>query len=256
MLVRSRCLLKVGFVSTVASLLAPWWLSASVIYIQPDDSLSVVRPDPLTFAVSASLDIAGNGDAEFTFENWITPLIPPLMWPVVRQHFFSIESHEGVRFLVTTFEEPIFPATYVAALPQGTVIGPDSPLWASGEGVLFYHRSTTVSPDLIFSDSQGDYLDQFGWNLADGPTHSGLSGYIGVEFTIDDDLFYGWVEVDTSFDGNSANGGQITRWAYNSIPGEPIRAGEVPEPATVALLAGIAALAVTALIRRRRQRRP
>jgi hypothetical protein len=48
-------------------------------------------------------------------------------------------------------------------------------------------------------------------------------------------------------------GGWIDSWAYNSIPGEGLYAGQIPEPATVALLAGLGALGV-ALLRRRRMR--
>lgn len=45
----------------------------------------------------------------------------------------------------------------------------------------------------------------------------------------------GWVGMGTWF-LEGVNGGIIEEWAYNSIPGQPILAGQVPEPGIIALL--------------------
>ncbi len=62
-----------------------------------------------------------------------------------------------------------------------------------------------------------------------------LTAYVGVEFNIGDDVNYGWIQVTV---GGIGNGGFIKDWAYNTVPGEMILAGQVPEPSTWALLIG------------------
>lgn len=61
-----------------------------------------------------------------------------------------------------------------------------------------------------------------------------LTAYVGVEFDIEGADHYGWIRVTV---GGVGNGGLIHDWAYNSTPGQPILAGQVPEPSTWALLA-------------------
>lgn len=54
---------------------------------------------------------------------------------------------------------------------------------------------------------------------------------MGVQFDIDGQTHYGWMHL-------RANGGfsEVYGFAYNTVPGQPILAGQVPEPGTVALL--------------------
>jgi hypothetical protein len=68
------------------------------------------------------------------------------------------------------------------------------------------------------------------WNP---PVGELLTAYVGVEFSVEAAVHYGWIRVTVSGVGN---GGIIHDWAYNSIPGQPILAGQVPEPSTWALL--------------------
>ncbi|HAV61045.1 MAG TPA: hypothetical protein DCY13_01610 [Verrucomicrobiales bacterium] len=75
-----------------------------------------------------------------------------------------------------------------------------------------------------------------------------VTAYWGVRFDIDGNDHYGWVRVATP--GGIRNGGTILDWAYNSVPGQPILAGQVPEPAIWALLLGGGAM--LHLYRRRR----
>ena len=63
-----------------------------------------------------------------------------------------------------------------------------------------------------------------------------LTAFVGVEFAIGADTHYGWIRVEVF--APPGNGGTIMDWAYNSIPGQPILAGQVPEPSTWALFAG------------------
>lgn len=71
------------------------------------------------------------------------------------------------------------------------------------------------------------------WNPA---IPTSLTAYVGVEFEIEGADHYGWIQVTA---GSIGNGGWINDWAYNSVPGEMIFAGQVPEPSTwVLLIAG------------------
>ena len=60
-----------------------------------------------------------------------------------------------------------------------------------------------------------------------------MTAYLGVEFEIDGADHYGWIRLTV---GGAGNGGVIHDWAYNSIPGQPILAGQVPEPGMISLL--------------------
>ena len=74
-------------------------------------------------------------------------------------------------------------------------------------------------------------------------------GYVGVRMSQLDDWFYAWIRVS-----HDATAGTLTvhDWAWNTIPNEPILAGQVPEPATVAFFMASIALAVAVVRRRRR----
>ena len=68
--------------------------------------------------------------------------------------------------------------------------------------------------------------------------------YMGVEFDAADGIHYGWVEMSVP---NSPEA-YVHSWAYNTVPGESILTGAVPEPATV-LLFGIGGLSAWVLRR-------
>jgi len=68
-----------------------------------------------------------------------------------------------------------------------------------------------------------------------GPWFRGTTAYMGAQFDIDGALHYGWLRIEVP-EVNAPNGGIIHDMAYNTIPGMPILAGQVPEPSTWALL--------------------
>ncbi len=65
------------------------------------------------------------------------------------------------------------------------------------------------------------------------------TGYVGIQFLAVDGLHYGWIRVQ----GGAQNDGTILDYAYNTVPGQSIMAGAVPEPSTWALL-GLGSLAL------------
>lgn len=75
---------------------------------------------------------------------------------------------------------------------------------------------------------------------------TGSRGYIGVEFLIEGQVHYGWIDLSNYTWWQS----EIHGWAYESEPGKPIMAGAVPEPSTIACCGWMAGAAL--LGRRRR----
>lgn len=77
-------------------------------------------------------------------------------------------------------------------------------------------------------------------------------GYMGVQFLIEGQVHYGWLEISNDFlppHGLSLQATKILGWAYETEPGKPIVAGAIPEPSGTS----IAVLAATGLLLRRRR---
>ena len=75
------------------------------------------------------------------------------------------------------------------------------------------------------------------------------NGFVALRTTVEEDVYYGWLRLS-----HSAADAALTvhDWAWNSAPGEPILAGEIPEPKVYALVLGIGVL-VWVVVRRRRR---
>ena len=85
------------------------------------------------------------------------------------------------------------------------------------------------------SDSGPLLASNRGSLVAYGP-FAGLDGYLGIRFYIGANLHYGWIRLNLNNGYPAQAIGFITEWAYNSVPGQSIAAGAVPEPSTWALL--------------------
>lgn len=68
-----------------------------------------------------------------------------------------------------------------------------------------------------------------------------IRAYAGVQFEIDGQTHYGWIDLENSALGGGAEF-KAYGWAYESEPNTPIVAGSVPEPslATLLVLGGVA----------------
>ena len=104
-------------------------------------------------------------------------------------------------------------------------------------------NNTTESP-LLWA-SVNDLLVQ-----SLGGASGGIAGYwkgadheyMGIRFDVAGDIHYGWIEMSVSDTYELAT---IHSWAYNTVPGEGLVAGVVPEPSTIALfLVGIATFGI------------
>jgi hypothetical protein len=119
-------------------------------------------------------------------------------------------------------------------LPFGAAIGPQLPagrVWDQTE-VRQLGQSTRYIGSVLH------YVLDIG---AGGLWLGGTDAYMGAEFDIDGETHYGWLHIEIP-DPLRGNKGIIHDMAYNTIPGQPILAGQVPEPSTWALLVGGGAL--------------
>ncbi len=94
--------------------------------------------------------------------------------------------------------------------------------------------SSITGPYLLYNLSRGF---NGGGEFAANPPFNLIEGYVGVQFFAADGLHYGWIRVR----GGLYNDGRILDYAYNTVPGQGLAAGVVPEPGTLALL-GVGAL--------------
>jgi hypothetical protein len=124
------------------------------------------------------------------------------------------------------------------ALAAGAPIGADSPSDFPQYGVLSgWHSHPEGIPGVASlhvrydSGTSGFFV--------------GTRGFIGVEFLIEGQVHYGWIDLDNYTWWQS----EIHGWAYESEPGKPILAGAIPEPSAT----GAAAVAVVSLLLRRRR---
>jgi hypothetical protein len=124
----------------------------------------------------------------------------------------------------------------VAALPYGEAISGSATPPASDS----YIKLAELFP--AYEDTSATING--GTTPAGGFTMANGQAYIGLEFkglssdsNIADD-YYAWIGFDVTNDSSLANlAGEIDGFAYNNTPGQPITAGEVPEPSSLALLA-------------------
>ncbi|MGF1448461.1 MAG: hypothetical protein ACFB20_03495 [Opitutales bacterium] len=122
----------------------------------------------------------------------------------------------------------------VAVLEFGQRIGPDSPAfldevqWSRAsllrfEDYGFFNQPVVPAEPRIFMPS-GPWVRE--------------RAYFGVEFLIEVQTHYGWVQMDFDRDVplRFGDGATLIDFAYESTPGKAITAGTIPEPATYGLV--------------------
>jgi hypothetical protein len=83
-----------------------------------------------------------------------------------------------------------------------------------------------------------------------GDWKSGVSpGYAGLQMTSGTDTFYGWVSIN--YVVGSPNQATVNAFAFENQPNTPITVAAVPEPASLAMVAGAGAAFAAAVYRRR-----
>ena len=202
--------------------------NAAIIYYEPSEPIPVFGHVP---AKTVDIDLNGNGTVDFIFESegWTSG--------------FNVQPHNGNRALA--FAQDL---TFAASpLNQGLAIRANP-----GEGMYWRDEMAIMTSCMAVGMPFNTACIGAWFELIDpiGGNYRGIVAFLGVEFRDGDDTYYGWLEIDTETPGVLSGGGYINRWAYNSTPGEPIQAGQIPEPRTYSLILGIAVLGVVAMKRR------
>jgi hypothetical protein len=145
--------------------------------------------------------------------------------------------------------------SYPAALTAGTLIGPAS-TFDFQEGNNFQGGGKWIRANRLL-DEDATQIDQFlGGRPAsgvqvplNGPNFDGLAGqvrYLGLKMDLNNasptdagPFNYGWIGV--RIDNEADATGAVVGFGYETVPGMPIRAGQVPEPSSIliGLMAGI-----------------
>ena len=121
-----------------------------------------------------------------------------------------------------------FAGSYFACAPVGPMIGPVDRMNAGDK----------IGADLLWQYTKDNGLLAGYYGTWWGGRFVGEAGYIGVKFDLADGTHYGWIAFEGEQD---ASWGLVTGWAFEDTPDTPIEAGQIPEPATLALLAAGAA---------------
>jgi hypothetical protein len=131
--------------------------------------------------------------------------------------------------------------SYPAALSARTLIGPAS-TFDFQEGDNFQGTGQTIRANRLIDEDAGacdeaicGLTEAQTWEPASPPNFIGLGGevrYLGVRFDPQSvgGPEYGWIGIRITDEANAT--GEVVGWAYNSSGGA-IRAGQVPEPASV-----------------------
>ena len=144
-------------------------------------------------------------------------------------------------------------------------------------GLFFLYGSTSIARNTYFTFGEDRLVTAFEEGIEIGPSddwirsvtlglaryepeddprlghfHDESDKFMAMRILDDNDELFGWVRMSHSMDDEEFI---IHDWAWNSVPDEPIMAGEIPEPAAVGLFGGLIALGGAVLVRRGRKGR-
>lgn len=150
-----------------------------------------------------------------------------------------------------------FDGDSVRLVGAGTLIGSSlSPVWGGASDAFsvltIFNVSPTPLPDPT-NPGGTPVWPQYAGPLAD----AGGLAYLAARWQLADGLHYGWIRLNSQGMSHPDNpyliylGPLVVDWSYNTVPGEPILAGAVPEPSTWALW-GVAAFLFLSYGRRKR----
>jgi hypothetical protein len=156
--------------------------------------------------------------------------------------------------------DPNVQGSYPAALTLGTPIGPLSS-FDYQESNNFQGSGKWIRANRLL-DEDATQIDQVlggrptsGVQVPlNGPNFDGLAGavrYLGVKMELNNSGLtnYGWVGI--RIDNEADATGAVVGYAYETLPGVPIAAGNVPEPGSI-MLAATGGLAILGAAARRR----
>ncbi len=173
-----------------------------------------IIPDKTLNSGSYNIDLNNDGLNDFTFTAWWT--------------FLGCGGNCYIR-LDTTRIKPTglswvsdYTNGQAAKLNSGDSINASSPLWTNFQPQLLYNNRGDCSLPLGYcTPAQAfvlpHYLPSFGiW-------HSVVDKYLALKIQVTGNIYYGWARLDAGGDGLDI---KIKDYAYNSIPNQPILAGQ------------------------------
>jgi hypothetical protein len=190
------------------------------------DIITVTTPIPLNccnyqYTSRGFTLLVINGKNVLNFSNFFT------IFPTGRVSN-GVSTHQALRVLALP-SLGVAPGAGVLAGPlaKGALIGPGQPF--GGAAFLEGMRGHATS--------HGGFV-----RAGSGPWY-GKSGYLGSKFLSNSKTYFGWAHLNPG-----GLGGSISEFAYDTVTGQSIEAGQtsaIPEPGTLSLLAlGAAGLAV------------
>lgn len=185
---------------------------------------------------SAEAEIIYSGEQNIT--NFV--VIDPVNWS---QYALKLDLDQDTYTDVVLQNLLLGGVPYQAAVTQGSgaIVGFSTPnIYASNLQVGAIIDSTTAGPGFFGNLASPLYANSQFDDVTDA--------YIGLKFGTAPNTRFGWIRVDID---NATSSFFVKDWAYESEYNVGIRAGQVPEPTTLGLLA--AGAAGVALLRRRKQ---
>lgn len=176
-----------------------------------------------------NIDIDQNGLSDF----WVTSNGGPVeLLPLGNNRVFSSIGQTGTRSVRNLSEGTLIGPVSQDSNPRFTGIEDSRNSFDQGQSFIYLCLAQLGGPVSCTSTLPADPEQR---------THYGL------EFEIEGETHYGWVQV--SAPERLLGNFEIHGWGYETIPGEPIEAGALPEPSTI----GLTALSLVGLALRRKR---
>ena len=223
---------------------------AAVIHV--DLGAGIIHDTVTDPATLTSLDLDANGTVDFLFGR-----VQAAYGGVRLIVFGHPGSPEGGGFILPF--DPVLPAN------ERSQIFTNSPAKGNSYYIRSFELGDSIGPGAAVPSHSLGYAPfaNFSGNTSTNPANFGnptAPQYWGFGLKVDGEIHYGWGRVSTFRDDSDLTipGSQrpwtatLHEYAYQSEPGVPILAGQVPEPTTLALLAaGGGGLALAGRRRRR-----
>ena len=183
---------------------------AAVIFVQPFQRIALNNLNPATQDYNIDL----NGDGVFDLQHDSSG----------RSSFLRTSAGTRLLGLRQPFQGVSWYDSQPYPLTTGVSIWEDSPTLFPQYGALSGWQSHPMGTPGVASL-------HVRYNVGTSGSFLGIRGFLGIEFLIDGQVHYGWMDLDNYNYFQT----EIHGWAYESEPGKPIFAGSIPEPSTLLL---------------------